>query len=114
MIGLWHRWFDSREHRLALAAVRQELRDAHDQIGRLTDSVGFWKAKAEERATEKRIQAEECEREVRMLSNALDQRIVPMPSSPAPAPDLRAALYRLEDECARLRDELARCGKEHR
>lgn len=108
MIGLWHRWFDSREHRRA--------REASDRAEALEERA----LNAERALADSKQRARDLERQLDELTLAklaehrvLDQHAQVSALPPALTRD-RQALSRLEDELAAARELIEKCGREHR
>lgn len=98
-----------RALKLQLFAKAEELRAAHAEVARQKDRVAYWRELADERERRNLAATETYDKELRRLSDALDQRIVPMPHTPLPDRD-RANCHRLAEENARLRALLDKEG----
>lgn len=140
MIGLWHRWFDAREHRRAreiaerarVVALRTAARTADEnadlrranarlavaladaeKAAALEDPAKFWRELADQRDKALLAAGGRVEELQRQLAAAWDRQLVPAPAA-APTSRDRENAVRLSDENARLRALVELCEKEHR
>lgn len=129
--ALWHRWFDTREHRRALRVAERnyartlvtvaELRTENEKLrrtnaGDLSDTLAATQGVLDE--AKARIKALEAQLDEVAAANVKTHRIVDLHAQVSALPPAltrdREALNRLSAELAEARVRIEKCEREHR